>query len=272
MNLLTTTTTLMTMTTMMMMRNDVVDHDEESFRPTPGKKKSKAMIKALARLAQVRGTRQEAKANERVQTLYRMERDKEAIKEAKKRERQAVKAMKQRNRPAPRNRGNRPADLTRAWFMETDPVTGRRRRRPRVMKPLEFFELICSHKRSGKFPAQALIYAPDSILRKICEVCDQALRGDNVHFTKRQRELLARHKKLIRDLAEKRLPEARHIIQRGGVPPLLVSHVTVHNKSGWCDWCYSCWCCNHRCADATTMTERRRAQAYVETDRLRVSV
>jgi hypothetical protein len=191
------------------------EEEEESFHPARGKK-SKAMVKALAYLAKVRGTRKEAKAHERVENLYRMEREKEAMKEAKKRERDTVRAMKRRNkqqqhRPAPRKR-----DMARAWFMETDPATGRRHRRPRVMKPLEFFELVCSHKRSGKFPAQALIYAPDSILRKICQVCDQALHGDNVRFTKRQRELLARHKKLIRDLAEKRLPEARHIIQSGG--------------------------------------------------------
>jgi hypothetical protein len=175
---------------------------------------TRTLAKTVKRFELDRGLpRKEAKARAKLKTLERKREEKEARMQAK----LAQREERMREKEALRLE----RDTARPWRLERDPTTGRRHRVPRLMKPYEFFELVCAHKRRGSFPAPSLIYAPDSIIRKICQVCHTALTSREVHFTARQKTQLRRYKSLIKTLAERRLPEARQIIQRGGAFPIM---------------------------------------------------
>ena len=118
-------------------------------------------------------------------------------------------------------------------------MPGRRRER----MPVEtseadlYLKMISAHQKRGRLPVQLLRYAPDDVIRKLCNICHQALHGSNVYFTKPQQTRLQKYKAAIRKMADERLPFKwkRGLIQRGGaMPAALVAAMPWLIKAGVC--------------------------------------
>ena len=68
--------------------------------------------------------------------------------------------------------------------------------------------------------AKAILTDPD-LIRAICECCHNVLKG-NVPLTPRQKKRLARYKKKLRQLSDRKtsIKRKREVLQTGGIAPL----------------------------------------------------
>lgn len=87
----------------------------------------------------------------------------------------------------------------------------------RVKRNLPLLKMLTTTKPAA---ARAIVTDPD-LIRAFCECCYNVLKG-NVPLTPRQKKRLARYKKKLRQLSDRKtsIKRKRKILQTGGIVPL----------------------------------------------------